>query len=86
MELQLIDRQSLLFRVEDREFHFVKPFYLMPKDAGEFLEPIPCKAGDERVIVNGSPLSEDFRIISKSNYLKLLAGYKAGNGGDKILS
>ena len=32
MELQLIDKQSLLFRVKNREFHFVKPFYLMPKN------------------------------------------------------
>jgi hypothetical protein len=35
------------------------------------IEPIPMKAGDIRVLVNGKPISEDFRIISEGNYQKL---------------
>lgn len=34
-------------------------------------EPIFIKAGDKRILVNGRPLSVDFRIISEENYLKL---------------
>jgi hypothetical protein len=35
------------------------------------IEPIPMKAGDKRVLVNGRTLGADFRIISEENYLKL---------------
>jgi len=36
------------------------------------IEPIAMKAGDERVLVNGKPLSVDFRIISEDNYQLLI--------------
>jgi hypothetical protein len=41
------------------------------KKEQEETQPIPMKAGDPRVIVNGKPLSVDFRIISETLYQKL---------------
>jgi hypothetical protein len=35
-------------------------------------EPIAMKAGDERVLVNGRPLRNDFRIVSEGNYRRIM--------------
>lgn len=35
-------------------------------------EPLPLKAGDYRVQVNGLPLRQDFRIISEGNYQRIM--------------
>jgi len=32
MEMQLVDKKTLTFRVNNLEFEFIKPYYLMPKD------------------------------------------------------
>lgn len=32
MEIQLINRKPFIFRVKNREYEFIKPYYLMPKD------------------------------------------------------
>lgn len=37
----------------------------------ERTEPIPMKAGDKRVMVNGEPVQVDFRIISEELYQEL---------------
>jgi hypothetical protein len=39
-----------------------------PSEQEELIEPIPMKAGDKRVLVNGKPLSVDFRIIAEETY------------------
>lgn len=41
----------------------------------EFIEPIPMKANDPRVIANGLPVKADFRIISECKYQKLKTVY-----------
>jgi len=38
------------------------------EEEDQFTEPIPLKAGDTRVKINGTPVLEDFRIISEANY------------------
>jgi hypothetical protein len=35
-------------------------------------EPIPLKAGDPRVLINGKPVKADFRIISENKYQSLI--------------
>ena len=35
-------------------------------------EPIALRAGDQRVIVNGRPLSQPSRIISEGNYQRVM--------------
>jgi hypothetical protein len=47
-------------------------------------EPIPLKAGDERVLVNGRPLTVDFRIISEERYQDLLSMVKNGLPDDCV--
>lgn len=42
----------------------------LPKD---FLEPVPLKAGYPGVLIYGTPVKEDFRIISESNYQLLVS-------------
>lgn len=37
-----------------------------------FIEPIPLKAGDERVLINGKPFRTDFRVISEDQYQTLI--------------
>lgn len=37
MTVQLIDRKKLIFRIENIEYHFVKPYFLY-KDFGIFIE------------------------------------------------
>lgn len=32
MEIELINRKPFIFRVKNREYEFIKPYYLMPKD------------------------------------------------------
>jgi hypothetical protein len=49
----------------------IKDGYCLCYEKMEFYEAIPMKAGDTRVIVNGKPLSVDFRIISETLYQKL---------------
>ena len=36
------------------------------------IEPIPMKKGDPRVLINGTPCEEDFRIISENLYQALI--------------
>jgi hypothetical protein len=45
-------------------------------DEVQHIEPIPLKAGDRRVIVNGTPLPVDFRIIHEDQYQILIANIK----------
>lgn len=33
MEIQLINKKPIIFRVKNREYEFVKPYYIMPKDS-----------------------------------------------------
>jgi hypothetical protein len=35
-------------------------------------EPVALKAGDPRVVVNGGPIRNDFRIISEGNYRRIM--------------
>lgn len=65
--------------VHESELSFT-PYNL--KDGGfsqvrgiDFTEPIPMKAGDARVLLNGYPVKVDFRIISEENYQILLNKY-----------
>lgn len=42
------------------------------KAIANMTKPIPLKAGDKKVIVNGRPLSEDFRIIAEELYQAMI--------------
>lgn len=41
----------------------------------KILEPEAMKKGDPRVIANGFPVRADFRIVSESNYQKMMQAY-----------
>jgi hypothetical protein len=36
-------------------------------------EPVAIKGGDPRILVNGAPIQQDFRIISEGNYRAIMA-------------
>ncbi len=50
------------------------------KKFSDFIEPIPLKAGDRRVLVGGEPFRADFRIISEGNYQRLLEHFPLKTG------
>lgn len=47
------------------------------KHTPSHIEPIALKANDRRVMVNGRPLTVDFRVISEDEYRILRACYDA---------
>lgn len=47
------------------------------KPLGDQAIPLALKAGDQRVLINGSPCKEDFRVISEDFYQKYFVGDQA---------